>query len=74
MVGSEAFCRSDECWLTLSRFTGPKITLNLDDLSESQERALAEEGLEVEDVKPVIAGTEHAATAKEAESEEKSTV
>lgn len=34
--------------LTSCRFTGPKITLNLDDLSESQERALADEGLEVE--------------------------
>ncbi|KAI9764582.1 MAG: GABA-specific high-affinity permease [Candelina submexicana] len=29
-------------------FTGPKITLNLDDLSEGQEKALADEGLEVE--------------------------
>lgn len=29
-------------------FTGPKITLNTDDLSESQEKALADEGLEVE--------------------------
>ncbi|KAI9701264.1 MAG: GABA-specific high-affinity permease [Candelina mexicana] len=28
-------------------FTGPKITLNLDDLSEGQEKALADEGLEV---------------------------
>lgn len=28
-------------------FTGPKITLTLDDLSESQERALEEEGLDV---------------------------
>ncbi|KAI9814184.1 MAG: GABA-specific high-affinity permease [Pycnora praestabilis] len=32
-------------------FTGPKITLNLDDLSESQERALAEEGLDIQPVK-----------------------
>ncbi|KAI9754802.1 MAG: hypothetical protein M4579_004527 [Chaenotheca gracillima] len=31
-------------------FQGPKITLNLDDLSESQEKALAEEGLEVKDL------------------------
>ena len=29
-------------------FTGPKITLNLDDLTEGQEKALAEEGLEVQ--------------------------
>ncbi|KAK5738443.1 GABA-specific high-affinity permease [Elasticomyces elasticus] len=32
-------------------FTGPKITLNLDNLSESQERAIVVEGLEVENVK-----------------------
>lgn len=29
-------------------FTGPKITLSVDDLSNSQEEALADEGLEVE--------------------------
>ncbi|KAI9660534.1 MAG: GABA-specific high-affinity permease [Bathelium mastoideum] len=31
-------------------FKGPKITLNLDDLSESQERALEAEGLNIEDL------------------------
>ena len=36
--------------LTTARFQGPKITLSLDDLSESQERAIIEEGLNVEDV------------------------
>lgn len=29
------------------RFTGPKITLDINDLSEEQEKALAEEGLEI---------------------------
>ncbi|KAK4909809.1 hypothetical protein LTR28_000131 [Elasticomyces elasticus] len=29
-------------------FVGPKITLDLDDLSESQEKALQEEGLEIQ--------------------------
>ena len=32
------------------RFTGPKITLSADALSESQERALEEEGLDIEKV------------------------
>ncbi|TKA67748.1 hypothetical protein B0A55_07783 [Friedmanniomyces simplex] len=31
-------------------FTGPKITLTIDDLSESQKRTIAEEGLDVGDV------------------------
>ncbi|KAI9842676.1 MAG: GABA-specific high-affinity permease [Sclerophora amabilis] len=34
-------------------FKGPKITLNLDDLSESQEKALATEDLKVEGLSPV---------------------
>lgn len=33
-------------------FKGPKITLDLDDLSESQERALAEEGLDIQGIEP----------------------
>ena len=47
-------CRAIDSWdvgglLTKAyRFKGPKITLNLDDLSESQERALEAEGLEIE--------------------------
>ncbi|CAK3861121.1 gaba permease [Lecanosticta acicola] len=36
--------------LTCDRFTGPKITLSLDGLSESQERALADERLDVQRV------------------------
>ena len=31
-------------------FKGPKITLNLDDLSESQEKALADEGLDIQEI------------------------
>ena len=46
--------------LTPRRFTVPKITLDLDDLSESQERAIVAEGLDVQDVKPVLAGPENA--------------
>ncbi|KZF24063.1 gaba permease [Xylona heveae TC161] len=34
-------------------FTGPKMTLNLDDLSEEQQRAIADEGMKVEGVEPV---------------------
>lgn len=41
-------CKAD--WY---RFTGPKMTLDLDDLSESQERAIAEEGLNVETVQVI---------------------
>ncbi|KAI9838121.1 MAG: hypothetical protein M1819_006277 [Sarea resinae] len=33
-------------------FKGPKITISLDDLTEEQERVLAEEGLEVEGLNP----------------------
>lgn len=44
------------------RFTGPKITLSLDDLSESQERAIAEEDLDVEIVNGVEAGSENSHT------------
>ncbi|KAI9721235.1 MAG: hypothetical protein M1812_002396 [Candelaria pacifica] len=38
-------------------FTGPKITLDLDDLSESQEKALADEGLEVENLADARTGS-----------------
>lgn len=48
------------------RFTGPKITLSLDDLSESQERALAEDGLDVEDTKPLDPSTQNPPVAEEA--------
>ena len=34
-------------------FTGPKITINTDDLSEEQVQALKAEGLDVEGLKPV---------------------
>ena len=49
------------------RFTGPKITLNLDDLSESQERAIRKEGIDVEhDEKlPATSGTQNVPLAKE---------
>ena len=50
-----------------SRFTGPKITLSLDDLSESQERTIAEEGLQVNIVDPGEAGTDSAPISKEVE-------
>ena len=32
----------------LDRFTGPKITLNTDELTETQEAALRAEGMEIE--------------------------
>ena len=52
-------------WLTEHRFEGPKITLNLDDLSESQEKAIAEEGIEVEHEKLPASGTQNVPLAKE---------
>ena len=53
--------------LTRPRFTGPKITLNLDDLSESQERAIVDEGLEVEHETAPKSGTQNVPLAKEPE-------
>ena len=46
-------------------FTGPKITLNLDDLSESQERAIEEEGIEVKHDPTPISGTQNVPLARE---------
>jgi len=34
--------------LTVNRFTGPKITLDISELSEQQEKALRDEGLDIE--------------------------
>ena len=51
--GECTLVRLEDFWTLLTivyRFKGPKITLNLDDLSESQERALKAEGLEVEGI------------------------
>ncbi|KAK3678753.1 GABA-specific high-affinity permease [Recurvomyces mirabilis] len=48
-------------------FTGPKITLDLTDLSESQERAIVSEGLEVQHVKPSPVGVEQNVGEKRAE-------
>ncbi|KAK4556769.1 GABA-specific high-affinity permease [Recurvomyces mirabilis] len=48
-------------------FTGPKITLDLTDLSESQERAIVSEGLEVQHVKPTLVGGEQSVDEKKAE-------
>lgn len=50
-------------------FTGPKITLNLDDLSESQERAIEEEGIDVKHDPVATSGTQNVALAKETEQE-----
>lgn len=36
----------------LDRFTGPKITLNIEELTETQEAALRAEGMEVEGLTP----------------------
>lgn len=47
-------------------FTGPKITLNLDDLSESQERAIINENIDVKHEAPASeAGTQNVPLAKE---------
>jgi hypothetical protein len=46
-------------------FTGPKITLNLDDLSESQERAIINEGLDVEHDPTPMSGTQNVPLARE---------
>ena len=35
-------------------FTGPKITLDTDDLTEAQQRAIAEDGLEVQGLEDVL--------------------
>lgn len=43
----------------LDRFTGPKITLSADDLTEEQQEALKEEGLEVQIDAPAT-GTQNA--------------
>jgi amino acid transporter len=51
-------------------FTGPKITLNLDDLSPEQEQALADEGLEVQGLPPPLTkeDMEHNASGNETSS------
>ena len=36
----------------LDRFTGPKVTLNTDELTETQEAALRAEGMEIEGLAP----------------------
>lgn len=46
-------------------FTGPKITLNLDDLSESQERAIVNEGIEVKHDPALMSGTQNVPLARE---------
>lgn len=35
-------------------FTGPKITVDADDLTEAQQQAIAEDGLEVEGLEHVV--------------------
>lgn len=50
-------------------FTGPKITLNLDDLSESQERAIVEEGIDVKHDHAAASGTQNVPLAKEVAAE-----
>lgn len=49
----------------MNRFTGPKMTLNVDDLSEEQQEAIRVEGLEVKIEAPKSAGTQDAAIAKD---------
>lgn len=51
----------------VSRFTGPKITLSEDDLTEEQQEALKIEGLEVK-IEPHSAdGTQNAPISKDVE-------
>ena len=47
-------------------FTGPKITLDTDSLTERQEKAIREEGLEVEKLKPVLSKDHEAGAGMEA--------
>jgi hypothetical protein len=51
------------------RFTGPKITLDISELSEAQEQALREEGLDIQiegiDHTPVSAETDFTSEKKE---------
>lgn len=49
------------------RFTGPKITLSEDDLTEEQQEALKVEGLEVKIEPHETAGTQNAPISKEIE-------
>ncbi len=35
-------------------FTGPKITIDTDDLTEAQQRAIAEDGLEIQGLEDVL--------------------
>ena len=37
----------NDIWLTIFRFTGPKITLSEDNLTDEQQEVLKTEGLEV---------------------------
>ena len=37
-------------------FTGPKITIDTDDLTEAQQRAIVEDGLEVKGLEDVVQG------------------
>ncbi len=37
-------------------FTGPKITIDADDLTEAQQQAIREDGLEVEGLEGVVGG------------------
>ena len=51
-------------------FTGPKITLNMDDLSEGQERAIMEEGIDVKHDHGATSGTQNVPLAMEVAKEQ----
>lgn len=62
---SDSCCERFSANRGLNRFTGPKITINLDDLSETQERAIEIEGIEVKHDFLPEAGTQNVPLAKE---------
>lgn len=55
----------DEVLTRVRRFTGPKMTLNVDDLSEEQQEAIRVEGVEVKIEAPKSAEAQDVAIAKE---------
>jgi hypothetical protein len=56
----------ERSWTNMPRFTGPKITLDVSELTEEQEKVLREEGLDIE-----IEGLDRTPSSNEADGEMK---
>lgn len=57
----------NDVWLISSRFTGPKITLSEDELTDEQQEALKIEGLEINVEPHGTDGTQNAPISKDIE-------